>query len=200
MRKHTQAFTLVEVVIALSIFGVIAISLNSMLMAGIRTWRSGNEWASQDQRARSFFYKISQDLKNAVNYAEDMPFLGESKKISFMKLEDALDKEGNFSTRLVRVFYELDSQKNVIIRKTAGQAEGFDERFALASKIVLDVEKLEFKFAYKGLYEAESVRWKDKWEFKKNIPRGVEISFDDFKTAVMIPMGVLGDEEKASDE
>ena len=60
-------FTLVEMLVALTVFSIMALSVSAVFRSGVRTWRAGNEWSEENQAARSL---LSRDtLEKSVPYA-----------------------------------------------------------------------------------------------------------------------------------
>ena len=67
--KTDRAFTFIELLIAFTIFSIIAASMYCTLNAGIKVWTRGNEIIRENQGMRIFFDTVNQDLKNAVSYS-----------------------------------------------------------------------------------------------------------------------------------
>lgn len=193
-RNFTSAFTLVEMLVALAVFSIIAITVSSVFRSGVRTWRAGNEWSEENQVARNVFRSISKELVNSVNYAPEMPFNGGEQRISFMTLLESHDAKQGTLRELKRVAYRYDAEEKTLKRFEAGKEEGFDIRKAREALIADGVESMNFSYAFKPVYEGEGYRWKSAWKDEKEIPRGVRIRMADFHTIVFIPVGTLGDE------
>lgn len=196
--KNRLGFTLLELLIAVTVFAIIAVSIYSSLGAGIRVWKRSSEAMSENQVLRLFFEMVSSDLKNAVRYyavpgSDQKNFEAEPGKISFMALVAAASKESKAHAELARVVYYLDREKMAVCRKLATIRVGFDPEKAKAVELVTDVEEKDFSFEY--CYPADESRtsfdWKDGWEDDKNIPGGVRIKLRDFVKYVYIPAGKM---------
>src|SRR4026208_1395059 len=87
MKRDARGFTLIEMLVALAIFSVIAVSVQTVLRSGLRVWRAGNAATEAHQSARNFFNLLGRDPQNAIDYGEDAPFAGSAKRLSFMTLE-----------------------------------------------------------------------------------------------------------------
>ena len=62
-----QAFTFVELLIALTIFSIIAASIYVTLNSGFSLWSKVNFLIQENQEVRIFFDVLSKDLRNAVS-------------------------------------------------------------------------------------------------------------------------------------
>ena len=191
---RSGGFTLVEMMVALTLFSIISISIYSVFRSGLNTWRAGNQWSEENQTARTFFRMISQELSNSVDYAPDYLFEGSDHSISFMTLLDTHKPGLDFFKELKRIRYDYDSQKKTLSRRVAGKEEGFDSHQAREVMTADGVSFLEFSYAFKAVYDYEGYRWKKEWKDIKKTPRGVHILWNDWRTTVFIPLGFLGDE------
>jgi prepilin-type N-terminal cleavage/methylation domain-containing protein len=192
--RRICGFTLVELLIALSIFSIVAVGISSVFRSGLRTWRAGNQWSEENQGARNFFRIISKELQNSMNGSPEISFEGSAHEVSFLTLVDAYDPVVGSIRSLARVVYRHDAKKKTVKRIIAGLEAGFDIRKAKEVVVAENVSALDFTYAFAPIYENESIRWKSAWKDSKEIPRGIRIRMDGFRTSVFLPMGVLGDE------
>lgn len=184
-----------ELLIAFTIFSIIAASIYYTLSAGIRVYRRGNVMIKDNQNLRIFFDALSKDLRNALPYNIDPDA---EKKSEFRTIEDTnfqiepewlLDKvsfaslinvftESGMRPELTRVSYYLDDKK--IMRRYSGKAEGFGEESAEAEELLgeledFEVEELSFEYSYSlpGIGFDEEFEWRDE-EFEDGLPQGVK--------------------------
>ncbi len=194
--RNRKGFTFIEMLIAITIFSLIATGLYGALRSGYRLWQRSNERARVHQNWRSFDLTLSRDLRNAVDYSEDFLFLGEAHRMAFMTLmPDYRTNEG--AARLVYVIYDADAKQNALIRKIADVSHGFDEKFARETKQAdLDgaLTGLQFDYCYAGETDTECA-WLPKWEDLKP-PRFVRLRSDRWEKTVFIPLGVYGESEE----
>lgn len=212
MERHKdreKGFTFVELIVAVTIFSIIAVSIYSTFSAGLRVWRRTNPVIEANQSARFFFNIIAMDLKNAVKYtaAKDEPnFEGDDKRIAFITLVDMPAEDGRARKELAKVIYELKAvteekkERYALIRSVAAAGEALDEKKAFPSEVMSVASEKDFGFKYAYIEGSPkdkeySYRWKDEWEEedRTNIPRGVKIKAGSFEKTVFIPMGSLGD-------
>ena len=214
--KNDPGFTFIELIVAVTIFAIIAVSIYSTFNAGIRVWLKTSPMIEANQQNRTFFNTIALDLKNAVAYYDvsnvltkpgfgqeyegKINFKGEPDKISFMTVVNISDPDLGLCEELAKVTYIYDKTDKAVKRLIATKAEGLNEENARSMDMLTGVEEKDFGFeyCYKSMttntdYECE---WKDAWEDKnvQKIPRGVRIRAGEFKKTVFVPTGELGEE------
>ncbi len=221
--KNDPGFTFIELIIAVTIFAIIAVSIYSTFSAGIRMWLKTSPMIEANQRYRVFFNTASLDLKNIVAYypkltsatssfapssfssfgaEEPLNFEGEPDRISFMTIMNVSDQDGGIHGEIARVAYVYDKANKAVKRLVATKAEGFDEAKAKAVEMLSNIEAKDFGFEYCYKSSTSSVseyeyEWKEAWEGEKNkqkIPRGVRVKAGELKKTIFMPTGVLGEE------
>jgi len=214
MRKH--GFTFIELIIAVTIFAIIAVSIYSTFSAGLKIWLKTSPMIEANQAYRVFFNTISLDLKNAIPYYEKtetltkpgfgqeyegrINFEGTPQKISFITVIKVSDPDLGTQEELARVTYLYDAASKTVKRLVATKNEAFSEETAKAADMLTGLEEKDFGFEYcykKMISNSEyEYEWKDSWEEKNvlKIPRGVRIRSGLFRKTVFIPAGELGEE------
>jgi len=184
-----RAFTLIELLISITIFATIAVVLYSCFRVGVVSWRRiGSELAFQ-QKIRSSLGSINKDFKNML-YMSNIPFEGSAEKISFVTsaaVSDDADiniakvsyyqvpgnKEGSSKFTLIKT---VESLKDAVSSEPEGR-EGVLQEIKLLDTIS------ELKFSYlvigqEGLQDEETeYEWVDFWEVEKGLPVGMKIEF-----------------------
>lgn len=189
---NRKGFTFIELLIALTIFSIIATSMYFTLNTGIKVWSRSNESIRENQRFRICFDIISKDLKNIIAYPPIKPEWG-AERISFPAIVDTYEGD-TVKTELVKVIFYFDDIKKGLVRVCATVKEGFDEAYAEEKILLDDIENLAFQYCYK-IKDEERYEWKDTWGFDDKIPRGIRIKADNFEKTVFIPVGELGEKE-----
>ena len=192
--RNYQGFTLIEILVSLSIFSIIALAVYASFAGGIGAWKKAQEFSSVYQTSRLLLQDMARELKNTVPIT-GIQFEGGPGKISFVtatqnpfsKLDAPITSHG-----LSRVSYELRrgrsySQLGLYRRKnpdlkTPGEAQ----------RIVDSIEKMEFHYTYKT-EAGEMQPWSGVWEMTDQIPYGVKIdltmSGSHFTKMIVIPHG-----------
>jgi|GEM_PF-1371161 len=212
--SRREGFTFIELIIAITIFSIIAVSIYSVFRTGVRLWSGTNPLIQQNQSTRYFFNTISTDLKNSISYnaasqsiktfgsseEKNANFEGDKQKISFITLIDISAGDALPHTELARVVYSFDRSKKTVKRAVATKAEGLNEEYAKAANILSDIDDKDFGFEY--CYKAASspteydYEWKDTWSDedrdKGKIPRGIRVKAGSHSKTIFIPTGKLG--------
>ena len=216
--RSVRGFTFMELLIALTIFAIIASSIYYTLGAGIRVYRRGNTVIRDNQKLRIFFDTISQDLRNAVIYSDEKnnfyiepEWLGD--RISFPAIVNLFDESG-MRGELVRVSYYLEKdrrKKKKFVMKRAGVHAGFDEEEAQEEILLGDLEDftlddVTFEYCYKVPGFDDEYDWREDEEYEDPLPRGIRINLtlkntarrtkEVFRETVFVAMGELGDDTK----
>ena len=216
-RRSLKGFTFIELIIAVTIFAIIAVSIYSTFNAGLRIWLRTSPMIEANQSLRVFLDTVSLDLKNAVAYYDtsgtlvkpgfgeayegEINFEGAPARISFMTIISAADPKLGLHEELAKITYIYDKAAKSVKRLVATKAEGFDEVNAKSFEMLTGIEEKDFGFEYcykKMITNSEyEYEWKDAWEEKnvKTIPRGVRIKAGEaLRKTVFIPTGTLGEE------
>lgn len=216
-----EGFTLLELLLAVTIFAVVAIALYSSFYAGVRILRRTEEIMRYHQELRMAMDEISLDLHNALrtevekeseitlegSEEDEEPiyyFLGDAKSFNFITLKDSY--ENNRLTRQIcNVKYSFKGGKGgKLLRSVKYQSTGFakskDEDEELLPGILEDIE---VTYSYEGDDEESPPVWLNYWEQEERIPLGVKIKMRikgmgrirDLYKIVYIDVGALGTED-----
>lgn len=215
--KSREGFTLLELLLAVTIFSVIAVALIATFNAGIKILRRSEESMRQHQDLRYALDEVALDLRNALlaelpqaeaeteeiegEEEEVYYFSGSSTGFDFMTLKDVYD-EDKIKREVCRVRYFLREGAPLkfvrsVSSASAGYASGADANEELISDIIKSVE---VSYAFEPHDEDMPPEWHDNWEMPEAIPAGVKIRFDlkgvgtlqNITKTVFIETGVLG--------
>jgi prepilin-type N-terminal cleavage/methylation domain-containing protein len=214
---NQHGFTFIELIIAVTIFAIIAVSIYSTFRAGIKIWLKTSPMIEENQALRMFFSSISSDIKRAVAYYEDkqaltksvfgsayegkINFEGTHTRISFMSVINISDTELGTLEEPARITYIYDKNEKTLRRLVATKAEGLNEENARSARILSGVGEKDFGFEYCYKKPVSNIdyeyEWKDAWEEKNvlKIPRGVRVTVGPFRKTIFVPTGTLGEEE-----
>jgi prepilin-type N-terminal cleavage/methylation domain-containing protein len=200
-----KAFTLIELLIAATIFSIVVLSLYSAFSTGLLSYQKIDAAFGVDQAARILFNRMEQDLKNSVTYTdEDYKFIADSRSISFFTVINTYDRQGNTQPVFSRIKYELstDTLKRTSFMglealKREGQAQGKESNFS--------VRDITFRYIATGNAEQPLVTqdvWPKDDAQKKIFPLAVRIKLSliekgrrgqetvvDFEKIIPLPLG-----------
>jgi type II secretion system protein J len=125
---RAAAFTLIEILIAMGIFGMIMVAIYSSWSAIMRGTRIGLSAAAEVQRTRVAIHALEEGLGSAVMYADNAMYYsffadtsGNYAYLSFVaRLPQSFPGSGLFEGQsLRRVTFQVDKDKNLILSQSA---------------------------------------------------------------------------------
>lgn len=171
MKNTRKAVTLIELLIASSIFAIVMSGIYSAFHAGIFGYRDIEENINTYQAARLILGRLNLDLRNSFSYsAEETKFVGTNQGIGFLTLVEKFSKDGRMRNYAF-VSYELEGKK--LMRLCRENTEALNEKSEVSpEELASDVEDMAFSY---GFIEAGSleIKWKDSWEDKSSFPVAV---------------------------
>ncbi len=195
MRTHwadLRGFTLVELLVSLSIFSIISLAVYSSFAAGIAAWRKAQEFSSVYQTSRLLLNDIARELKNTVKITGGK-FEGGARSLSFVTVQqDPYLSSRSGRHRISKVSYEL-RRNGTSPGFTLYRRMGADlKKRARARPLVDSIDSLEFQYTYKNS-AGKLQPWSKVWNMTDQIPFGVKIDLSiggtGFSKMVLIPHG-----------
>lgn len=197
-----NGFTLVELLIAASILGMIALAVLSAFATGFHAFERVQAFGGARAQVLLALEEMEKDLRNTFRLAQ-IPFEGGTQKAAFPAIVTDVDDEGNGVVSPGRKSYYFDSQEKVLMVQEEDYVQAHAESPAAAPVVLAPIENLKFQYYFyiKTIKQdgKESIEygWKDVWGQDDGMPRGVkiELAFKDgeeertFTRTVFIPAG-----------
>lgn len=191
--ERTKAFSLVEALIASSIFVVVMTTIYSSFQAGIFGNKDIEENINIYQTARQILEQINLNLRNAFSYsADESKFTGEKDKLSFLTLVDSYQEE-KILQDYAFVSYELQGDK--LMRRCRRNQEALNDKSEIEpEEIGSYVDEIIFSYGYiEG--GSQDLKWKDFWDGKTKLPLAVKVELSlknkikhDFVRTIYLPL------------
>jgi len=159
-----EGFTLVEILVAITITGIILGSVFALLQQSFDLWETAESYNNWEQNFRVLEAELTRDLHNLFNsqLAKKRLFKGTSQQLEFYKL--------TASGELTRVTYLFDDYENKFIKKLSyPQQDKEVETIEFFSE--LKIERIEFKF-----YDREADYLKSYWSLQEQEEKVLEES------------------------
>jgi len=223
VRRAGKGFTLMELMVALSIFAVITLTLYSAFAGGIGIWRRQEKGFKYGHNIRLVLTRMSKELRmTIIKYHEPstdvvvpgfsvedeetvsgLGFMGNASDISFVTL---------INGRIAQVSYSFESdmdEDGKLVRTETFQEDGFKARvedqedFESGEVLISGLGNCVFEYAYVGEDEDSPPVWQGSWGMEDELPKGVKIKLEFkegdevkevFTKTVFIATGVLGKE------
>lgn len=193
-----KGFSFIELLVALTIFSVIALSIYYALMTGVKLYRRSSSDIRHNQGVRAFFDRIDLDIKNSF-FSPVIEPQWDADSISFALLVDN-QKAGKKHREIARVSYGYDSTDQQVIRSYSRKDKGFYPDPALEQTIVQDTEGLSFEYCYQEQGSQDACIWKPHWQQKEEMPKGIKVTLklaagERFREYVFNHTGTYGTEQ-----
>jgi type II secretion system protein J len=177
IRAH--AFTLVEILIAMGIFGMIMVAIYASWSAIMRGTRVGLTAAAEVQRTRVAIHALEESLGSAVMYADNSIYYsffadtaGQFAYLSFVaRLPQSFPGSGLFEGQsLRRVTFQVDKDKNLILSQST-LLDISDKPYTIKLAPNARVFAAEF-------YNPRKNEWLPEWIATNQLPTMVRVAID----------------------
>jgi len=174
-------FTLVELLLAIGIFSIIAMAIYSTFSMGVNAWRKMDGLLERYQEVRLLLDRMGVELRNCVdmqiedfgNPEEKYDFYGEKDRLFFLTLKGNGVKWVGYQNRKNDAYegevFKLERRQEDFIPRLPEQDKPGD----LALDLVRGVEGVKFKYL-KLIKEGNEIKreWQDTWKEDKvsNVP------------------------------
>jgi len=215
--------TLIELLISITIVGVILVIIMGAFRIGIRAWETGEKGVESDQRQQIVLSIIKRQLSSACWYRaiidekETYYFRGDGQSIDFISNTNVVP--GN-NTGFVRVSYiirsdgeaggqrlEIVEQSVAVVSKEEVSDDPPDPADRVFYEIIKDVYSISFEYLNKLENESEAeeeeeviFQWQPEWhdESDTGLPVAVKciLQMDEQSRPVTVIARILSEEEK----
>lgn len=189
-KGQAPAFTLVEVMVTLTILGFVLLMVFGVFRLGLSAWEKGESIKEDYQRTRIASQLLSQQMKSAVPYKiksqkAEGDFLAFEGKAHSLKFVSALSLKSRKASGLVYVVYEFqegDAGGRFLISERKAMNKNFmDEQPSEEAKVSFFEGLAEVRFEYYQDEDPEKNRaggWVEEWDAKeeKELPRALRMS------------------------
>ncbi len=186
--RNERGLTLLEVIIATTILGLIVLILGAALQISYNTIQTGSRHRERIHRARVITDKLAQELRSAYRFSrrgateEIVAFLGEPDRFSLVTTA-SMHTQGLIQSGLKEVTFGLEDDAAtgrrglVMWEDVIPHGELFEE--GKGHRIVLDPAVVALRYRYFGSPEDEGEtprpdRWEERWESARP-PKAVEV-------------------------
>lgn len=190
-----NCFTLMELLLAITLFSIIAVAIYSSLAVGIKVHRRGSRIGGGYGDLRLFFNRISQDLRTAV-HINNIYLVEESQKIYFFSIQST---SGGIK-ELYKITYTWEMEKDyfALLRLKETYIDSLQDTHPKGDEILDRISQLSFDYGYlkKGMSGEEEFQWKEDWKqeaMPKMVRLGLEYGGEKFSKIIYCPSGKMGE-------
>jgi len=169
-----RGFTLIELIIAFTILGLILLIIGGSLRLSIRALERGDKIIEETERMRGIYERISSDIRSAYPYPimkegeRRIAFEGKSDSLSLVTSQVDINWPGGFKW----VSYSVKDGDLILVEKVVPN-KGLDESKGKETLLEHKVKEIRFEF-----YEKGKERWETSWDSKERgkLPEIVKVS------------------------
>lgn len=195
LRGRQVGFTLMELLLAITLFSVIAVAIYSSLAAGIKVQKKSSYLNAEYNDFRLAFYRIALDLRNAV-HINDIYLVEESRRLYFYSIQPSLGGAGE----IFKITYTWESEKDYLIlsRLKEKYADSLRDAHEKGDKILSKIAKIDFDYGYfkKTSPGKEDFYWRGDWK-EESMPKLVRLKIrtknEELNKVIFCPAGKLGE-------
>jgi len=177
LRKKNTAFTLVELLVAMFIFTIIAAAVYLTFYSGIKLYTTTQNNIRINRKINKVLDRLSLELRNCygAEYAqnnEKTGFSGDSSSISFFTIKDVYHKD--YSGKMPAIITYSFKDNGLFKKIQRGKEILSDSAEFEYIKIISCVKDVNFRYLYFSP-ERNAYEWLKEWLDKSAIPKGVAV-------------------------
>ena len=178
-RRAEDGFTLLELLLALTLVGALLAITFGGLRVGLASWRQGEDRSEVQQHARSLVQVLGRTVAGTVAYVGEVKegsapvllFQGEREGIGFVTADPPFPSSISVAFTAVSLGVDKGEKPGLAIRQ---KPLPNTEPLARPAPVLVDATVQSIKFRY----QRDAGAWEDTWEGDKEkaLPRAVEIT------------------------
>jgi prepilin-type N-terminal cleavage/methylation domain-containing protein len=201
-REVNRGFTLVECLLAITLFSILITSVYSVFRAGVRAERSGEALTEQIRRVRWVMNDMSREVRNIITEPGGY-FEGGEDNLSFLTLLSIDDDDSRATSQLYQVIYLTESDGMADLTTLVRISRKLDDEKADTTTVHGVIRDIDF--AYQAVDDDGNKTWVTSWEddgapgsIRVEIVAGdSEYSTEDLRITQIIP--IMTDREIGTD-
>lgn len=189
-QKNRGGFTLVELLMVVSMLSIVSLAIFSTFNNGIKIWQKVNRKLDTEE-INIFFEKFTRDIRNIFSFS-GINFIGTENEVSFPCLAAS---EKILTDTIGRITYSYDITKRLIIREGQDFSQVTRDEEGVSQRVLGEVSSSKFQYYYYDREKKEYL-WLKEWNSKQT-PLAVRIEFErinndskaEYTKSVFIPVG-----------
>lgn len=181
--KNNRALTLVEILVVLTIFSVLAVGIAGSFISGMKIWGWARNTDVSQYHTFLTLEMIARELRSSLNLAE-VGYVGDNHRVSFPAL---------LGNSILKVTYKFDPQGKKLLRQQMDFKDVLDEKLQgnYTEKQVLDLEDFSLEYFFYN-WQEDKYLWKDEWKKEEGVFLAIKIyaktKTAEFNKRVFIPV------------
>jgi prepilin-type N-terminal cleavage/methylation domain len=198
LRKN--GFTLLELILVISILAVTAMAIYAVFNSGIKIWRVAGRQIPEEELG-IFFEKFTSDLRNAFR-SESIIFIGKKDEIRFAALVDSPRLQARSAGKVI---YSYDYQAGAVEREAFDASHIYEVEGGRVQRSIGNIRNFNLLYYFYD-DKTKEYAWKEEWlEDEKFLPLAVRVELlldkggemENFVKTINIPAGGGEDKDNA---
>jgi prepilin-type N-terminal cleavage/methylation domain-containing protein len=203
MKKASQknkkaGFTLLELLLGISLFCIVAVAIYSSMAIGIKVHKKGGLLTGKYNDVSFAFTIIEKDLRSAM-CINNVYFSGSSENMSFYSVQ----KYSGINEELCKITFSTERERDFMVlrRLIESYQESLQSQHIKGDILINDLSACSLDYGYmkREVSGEQSLLWKKEWK-GESVPRYVRINFDikgeKFTDVVFCSAGKFGEEKE----
>ncbi len=149
--RRSAAFTLVEILLVVSLLSLVALTLFQALSSGLKVWAMSRQ-LDHEEDVQIFLDKLEHDLHNSFVFSA-LPFEGKESQLTFptkarILAESRHPDAGAYIEQIGLAQYRFDRESESVVRRQAGYGRAVAEQFAPEQRLAGRVRDLRFGYYF----------------------------------------------------
>ncbi len=172
--RARRGFSLLELLLVLTLAPVVFFALYSNFAAGLRIWSVVTR-ATPEEDSNIFFHKVRRDVENMMR-SDAAPFSGDAGEMAFASAVDAPPELGGaYGIGQVRLYY--DESSRTVRRETKDYSQNYREAPGHVTVLLQDVTSFSLSYLTPS-QTGGSPSWDGSWTPQQGVlPAAVRVSF-----------------------
>lgn len=163
MTRPRSGFTLLELLVTVSLMALIAAACVGALEAGLRVWRRAATVGTSEQAVLLAFERIRKDVEGARRFSP-LPFQGRLEELAFAAIGHVTVKDAEGPRELGRLGYYVDQRNHMLCRSFMPYRSMKRSRLQDRCQVVLE-DVVGLRLSYFGSTETDDTpSWSARWE------------------------------------
>lgn len=184
--KNHNGFTLMELLISVTILSIVAVIIGGSIRLGIRAWEKGEDEIESSQGLRVIFDRMNQKIKSIYPYKIEkdgkalIAFQGNLDTVWFVS-----SSPGRAGKNMNWLLYSFENNEFTMNEGIIPDKELLEKVSEKGEIVDAGINLLRFEY-----FSPETKDWKDSWELQEKLPSAMRITLNEMQPfAISIPVG-----------
>jgi prepilin-type N-terminal cleavage/methylation domain-containing protein len=169
MKLSVRGFTLMEMLLAMTLFSIAASSSYGIFSMGIQIWKRTKASSQAEHKALLALERIGKDVRKTINSAPRQELMKEVFKYQGKSMEVNLP-----ASPYRRITYRWENAKKEVCRSEENATDLYQKKMPPCKTLVKGIQSFKLRYwLYDGI--AKSYSWYDEWKHEEGMPAAIQV-------------------------